>query len=563
MTDPQPNAATTPASPLPTGARHPSSAVARVSPAVLRTMLADGAEIALIDVREGGPFSRAHLLLASNLPLSLLEVRAPQLLPRRTVRIVLVDDDDGAAGAGLAARAARVLAEHGYSDLVILAGGVTGWAQDGFELFSGTNVPSKAFGEHVEHACETPRIEPALLQQWRAEGRDVVVVDSRPLDEYRMVSIPGAADCPGAELVLRVPGLVASPETIVVVNCAGRTRSIIGAQSLRNAGLPNPVYALKNGTMGWHLAGLKTDKGRDNLAVEPQGPALERAQELARDVALRFALRFIGLDELRAMQADASRTTQVFDVRLPEAYLAGHLPGSLSAPGGQLVQATDTFVPVRGARIVLVDRHQVQAVMTAHWLGQMGWTDVHVLVGALDAVPLAQGLPATPALGEERLSAPSMTSVAVSNACDASVATVIDVGDSFDYRRARIPGASYAMRSRLADVLHRFPRDACLVFCCADGRVSRFAAQDAIDLGYAGSRWLAGGRAAWRAAGLATEACAGDDDPLLLTATDDMWYPPWARSAGVEAAMQQYLTWELNLLAQLEREPYLRFASPA
>ena len=45
--------------------------------------------------------------------------------------------------------------------------------------------------------------------------------------------------------------------------------------------------------------------------------------------------------QLDSMRADASRTTYLFDVRLREAYRAGHLPGSLSAPGGQLVQATD------------------------------------------------------------------------------------------------------------------------------------------------------------------------------------------------------------------------------
>jgi hypothetical protein len=41
-----------------------------------------------------------------------------------------------------------------------------------------------------------------------------------------------------------------------------------------------------------------------------------------------------------------------------------------------------------------------------------------------------------------------------------------------------------------------------------------------------------------------------------------MWYPPWARGDDVEAAMRQYLTWEVDLLKQLEREPYLRFAAP-
>ncbi len=524
-----------------------------IEPATLRAWLGDGAEIALIDVRDGGPFSRSHLLLASNVPLAQLEVRTTALLPRRDVRLVLVD-----AGDGSAERAGTKLAAHGYTGLHILSGGVTGWGAAGYELFSGTNVPSKAFGELVEHAHETPRIEPQELRRWQEQGRNFVVVDARPLEEYRTVSIPGAADCPGAELVLRVPGLMQSPDTTVVVNCAGRTRSIIGCQSLRNAGLVNPVVALKNGTMGWELAGLPTARGCDNMVTEPQGPALEAARALARAVAARHQVSFLTAPQLDAMRAQADRTTYVFDVRLPDAYAAGHLPGSLNAPGGQLIQATDTFAPVRAARIVLIDQHEVQAVMTAHWLMQMGWHDVHVLRdGLAGQLEVGPGLPGS--LGEDGLTVPLVDAPAVRALLDATSTRVIDVGESYWYRAGRVPGSCYAMRSRLSDALNRFDKQTPLVFVCSDGRVSRHAAQDAIEYGWSNVRVLAGGRAAWRATGYPVERCTGDDDPLLLTVTEDMWYPPYARKAGVQEAMLQYLTWEVNLLQQLEREPYLKF----
>jgi rhodanese-related sulfurtransferase len=523
----------------------------------LRQWLGDGSEIALVDVRDGGPFARSHLLLASNLPLSSLEVRAPALLPRRDARIVLMDDE-AADGMHLVDRAAELLAAHGYSNLSILKGGVSGWGAASFELFSGTNVPSKAFGEYIEHQYDTPRIDPQTLAAWQAEGRDILLVDSRPLEEYRVVSLPGAADCPGSELVMRVPGMVRSSATTVVVNCAGRTRSIIGTQSLRNAGLNNPVVALKNGTMGWELAGFKAERGRDNMAPEPQGDALLAALQLAQDVAQRYGVRFIDTAALRTMQTETARTTYVFDVRQPPDYAAGHLPGSLNAPGGQLVQTTDTYAAVRGARIVLVDRHQVQAVMTAHWLLQMGWKEVFVLRdglgGELEAGPSRMAV-----LGESALSVSTIDARTLSDAMAKDQTVAIDVGESYAYRRARIPGSFYAMRSGLENALARFAIDTPLVFVCSDGNLSRFAAADAFAIGYTNAKVLNGGRAAWRAASLPTDTCRGDDDPGLLTATDDMWYPPYARSSNVEQAMQQYLTWEVNLLAQLEREPYLRF----
>ena len=135
-------------------------------------------------------------------------------------------------------------------------------------MFSGVNVPSKAFGEFVEHESGTPSISADELHALMQSGTDMVVLDSRPYDEYSRVSIPTGVNVPGAELVLRIHDIAPKPETLVVVNCAGRTRSIIGAQSLINAGFPNKVVALRNGTMGWNLAGFTPDSGKDNRAPE-------------------------------------------------------------------------------------------------------------------------------------------------------------------------------------------------------------------------------------------------------------------------------------------------------
>lgn len=539
-----------------------------LSPAELRALLGDGEELALLDVREGGIYAQSHLLTACNLPLSQLEVLAPELMPRRSVRIVLVDDSAPFAF-GPAQKAANVLRKFGYLNLMVLAGGVPAWGEAGYELFSGIFVPSKAFGEVVEHHHDTPRVDAEVLKQWQDEGRKMVVLDSRPMDEYKMMSIPGAADCPGAELVYRLPQLVSDDDTTVVVNCAGRTRSIIGAQSLRNAGFKNPIYALKNGTMGWHLAGLKVAKGADNLAPEPQGEALTRAQRHASEVARKFSIQSIDREQLAKLRADTNRTTYLFDVRLPLAYRAGHFAGSVNAPGGQLVQATDTYAPVSGARIVLIDEHRVQAVMTAHWLKQMGWREVYVLCDAVvgaaalkAGVPQATGKGRIDGLGAAQLSAPQLTPAELKALQDQGAVQVIDVGASLKYRKSRIPGAYYAIRSRLSECLSRFEKDARLVFVCSNGRVSRYAAADAQTLGFANAASLAGGTEAWKHSGHTTEPSSGDGDPKLLTSTDDVWYRPYDKSAGVEQAMLQYLTWELNLVDQLKREPYLKFAMP-
>ncbi len=415
----------------------------RIAPQELRALTAGlenaGGELAILDVREEGVHARGHLFLATSAPLSHLELRISRLVPRLATRIVLVDDDEH-----LAQRAARVLRRLGYRDLHALAGGVAGWKAAGYELYSGVHVPSKAFGEHVEHHDGTPRIAAAELKAMLDAGKDLVVLDSRPMSEYRVMNIPGALDCPGAELAYRAYQAAPRPETLVVVNCAGRTRSIIGAQSLINAGIPNKVVALKNGTMGWHLAGLELEHGQTRTAAAPDGDALKKAKAAAARVAERFSIRFLSAKELEKMKSEP-RTLYVFDVRSPEEYAAGHLAGSISAPGGQLVQATDTYAAVHGARIALLDDHGVRATLTASWLLQMGWPEVYVIKDAAfdSREPAYQPpVPDVPTLSPRKLKDQNPL--------------VLDFATSLQYRAGHIPGAAFAIRSRLPNHLNSF-----------------------------------------------------------------------------------------------------------
>ena len=213
-----------------------------------------------------------------------------------------------------------------------------------------------------------------------ASDADVRVLDVRRPDEYATMNIPGSVSVPGAELVLRAGHVASNPETTIVVNCAGRTRSIIGTQSLINAGIANKVVALRNGTIGWTLANQTLEHGADRHGGVGQ---FEGAKEKAREVAYRAGVRHLNPQEAAALQADTTRTLYRFDVRPVEDYAAGHITGFRHYPGGQLVQEIDMAAPVRGARILLADVQGVRANMTASWLAQMGW-EVYVLDGGYD-----------------------------------------------------------------------------------------------------------------------------------------------------------------------------------
>lgn len=346
-----------------------------VTPADIRRALLLREEIALLDLRHEAAFATGHPLFAANMAETRIAIEAAVRLPRKDAPIVLYDD-----GEGLVAAAAERFAALGYANVRVLAGGLQAWRKAGYEVFQDVNSYAKAFGELVEARRHTPSLSADEVASLIADKANIAILDVRRFDEYATMNIPGSVSVPGAELVLRARRAAPDPDTTIIVNCAGRTRSIIGTQSLINAGVPNKVRALRNGTIGWTLArhGLEHGAARRGEI----GP-FDDAEAHARDVAYRAGVRHIGAGEMAALAAQKARTLYRFDVRDAEDYAKGHLPGFHHYAGGQLVQEIDMAAPVRGARIVLTDDKGIRADMTASWLAQMGW-EVYVLDGGYD-----------------------------------------------------------------------------------------------------------------------------------------------------------------------------------
>lgn len=346
-----------------------------ITPSHIRTALLLRDEIALLDVRHEAVFAKGHPLFAANMAADRIALEAETRLPRKDVQIVVYDD-----GEGLAAVAIDRLKALGYSDVRELDGGLKAWQAAGYELFQDVNSYAKAFGELVEQRRHTPSLSADEVSALIASQANIRILDVRRFDEYSTMNIPGSISVPGAELVLRAGRAAPDPDTTIIVNCAGRTRSIIGTQSLINAGVTNKVRALRNGTIGWTLAKQNLEHGSDRRG---EIGAFAGAEANARDVAYRAGVRRLTMEEMTALQAQTHRTLYRFDVRAAEEYAAGHIPGFRHYPGGQLVQEIDMAAPVRGARIVLTDNMSVRADMTASWLAQMGW-ETHVLDGGYD-----------------------------------------------------------------------------------------------------------------------------------------------------------------------------------
>ena len=508
----------------------------------IRNALLNKEELALVDVREEAPFAQAHPLFAANIPLSKLELEVLSRIPRRDTAITLYDN-----GEGLAQTALSRLSDLGYSDVRLLEGGLQGWRDAGGEVFIDVNVPSKAFGELVEHHRHTPSLAAEEVKQLLDSKADVVVLDARRFDEYQTMSIPTGVSVPGAELVLRARELAPNPQTRIIVNCAGRTRSIIGTQSLLNAGLPNPISALRNGTIGWLLAGQTLDHGQARRFPAVSNETLETARTDARNVADKAGVKRATRADLHAWQSDTTRTTYLFDVRTSEEFEAGHLPGTRSTPGGQLVQETDHYASVRGARIALVDDNGVRANMSASWLAQLGW-EVFVL----------DGIKASEFTETGAWNAPAPTPWQVEEISPETLhqwqrhgnVAVLDFTASANYVKQHIPGAWWTLRADLSSALRKIPAAEQYVLTCGSSKVARLAVPEVEALTGKPVFLLNGGTATWLAAGLPLE----NGETHLASPRIDRYRRPYEGTDAPREAMQAYLDWEFGLVEQLGRD---------
>jgi rhodanese-related sulfurtransferase len=501
----------------------------------LKQWLHDRSEIALFDVREHGQYGESHLFLATSVPYSRLEFEAARLAPRKSVRLVVYDE----GGSGVSIRAAQALIEQGYQDIYVLSEGVQGWKNAGFNVFAGVNLPSKTFGELVEHQCHTPRVSAHDLMRMMDDKEDFIVLDGRPQSEFKKMSIPGAQCCPNGELAYRIKSHVIGTDTKIIINCAGRTRSIIGAQTLINLGIKNPVYALENGTQGWYLNDYVLEHGM--IAQYAQPKIDEEMLAASKALALKFDIPLISDEQFFSWEKDENRSLYLCDVRTAEECAINGLPGAQNTPGGQMIQATDQFVGVRNARIVLYDSDGVRAITVASWLKQMGH-DVAVLQDGIQSKVSLQISQIDHRLGVAPIGISALQEMLRSN-----TAMILDIRGSIQYRHAHLPNSIWAIRPRLQEIIGD-PQKSIVII--SDDPAITYGAL--LELGGCGLN-------------LHLYEVGGSQLPKELETVSSQTLPPDSecidflffvhdRHDGNKDAARRYLEWETGLIAQLDED---------
>lgn len=515
----------------------------------LKDWIHDDSELALLDIREHGQYGEDHLFFATPLPYSALELDIFRLVPVKSTRIVMYADDNSQA---IVSAAADVLFALGYTQVFALRGGIAAWKQAGYASFAGVNLPSKTFGEIAEHLYNTPSLPAAELHAMlQDKNADVIVLDGRPIEEYRKMSIPGAICCPNGELALRINELVPRSTTTIVINCAGRTRSIIGAQTLINLNVPNQVYALENGTQGWYLADLPLEHESDRLYPETidenSKPVL---QERSAQLIKKFQLKTVDAASVKSWLQAGTRNIFLCDVRTRNEYLQSMPAYVQHTPGGQLIQATDQYVGVRKSTIVICDVDGIRAPVIASWLKQLGW-DVCLLV---DPENLS-GLP------DPARFAPNLKHTATLDAVELSTfipenpeAIIFDVRSSQEYRKKHLKGSLWTIRPTLLAQVNSYSapnNTAPIILLGASVGKLQMLAHDLEQAGHTNIYVCTVTDQALEQTGLAMES--SDNIPPDSQCIDYLFFVH-DRHDGNKAAARQYLEWETNLVSQIDEQ---------
>ena len=510
----------------------------------LKSLLLSSEVYALFDVRERHEFERGHIYGATQVSRSFLEFRITKQAPVKDTMIILYDNKGCRA-----LMAADTLKRHGYTNLAYLEGGLNLWKKEGYQIVKGLNVPSKAFGELIAIREKVPQIPPAELMLWIEGGENVVIIEVRPKEEVQRTkgSIPGSINAEGVELPIKIFDLIKSSEKIVVT-CAGRTRGIIAAQTLRLMGFKD-VYDLMNGTMGWILAGYKLQR-EIPLSSQPSKEAKEKAKNFVDRLSIEYKIPYTTIDEFGSFKKNKGETVYLFDVRTREEYETGHIPDAISLPGGQAIQCADDNVPVRRAKIIFVSNYYTRAAITAFWYMQMGFRYIYVLEGGINAWK-EYGLKIEYRdknyfpLGFETIynKVNKIDTITLKKMIDkdANIA-IIDVDSITYFTSGHIPKAEWLPRSWLEfKIKNRYPnKEKPLIITCHDGIVSTLAANTLGEIGYRNVFMLEGGNNAWRKANLLLETGRHGIKEQL----DNEVLKPYEQG---HREMLEYLDWEKKL----------------
>jgi len=403
------------------------------------TLYGTNAPFALIDSREWRDYVNGHWFGSTNMPLSRLTATITRLIPDRSFPIHFLDWQNKASAVAI-----ERLNSLGYHNMTIHPTAAP--VRFGAGFVKGEYVWSKAFGEVVAHTADLPEVTPAeYIESWQ----DALLFDVRPTAEYQLFTLPNSQSLPNSLLLANADALRNSGK-MALLHCAGRTRSIIGACTLKAAGYDGPYAVFRGGTQAWQLDGHTREHNAARLFASDHEDSAT-----AERFMQRWHISFSRLTPAHLADFVAANSTALrFDVSDDAATGQEMEQGIIKISGTNLIQQTDRSIARYHVPVILFDHGSgSRAAFAAYWLGAMGF-DVSVVY--LDA-PLA----VAPAKPRAALSSPAQRQ-AIELKADQHL-LLYDFRPSAAFRGGHIAGSHWKNISKMADMAP--DRSAILVIC--------------------------------------------------------------------------------------------------
>jgi cystathionine beta-lyase len=479
-----------------------------------------GAPFALIDCRERRDYVNAHWFGSTNIPFSVLSRKIKGLVPDLNFSIHVMDWQDNAST--LAISQLKTL---GYTN--IKPHKTVRPPEMGNGFIRGEYVWSKAFGEVVAHCANLPEVTPA---DYVANYQDALLFDVRPTAEYRDFTLPGSQSLPNSLLLANVDALRDTGK-MTLLHCAGRTRSIIGACTLKAAGYDGPFAIFKGGTQAWQLDGHEREHNSNRIfAKDIASPAI--VERFLR----RWLIPFDHINEPSTVSfITRQRPALIFDVSDDAATGQKLMHGVVKISGTNLIQQTDRSIACYHVPVVLFDHGSgSRAAFAAYWLRAMGF-EVRVALLASQLEPQA-------ADGEVDRMLPSFQNLLSIDDIRDLPSQLLDFRPSSAYRKGHIEASEWA---NITSFLEKKPNQTPMVIICDD-----ISTGSEISALLKSRGWQIRGVYHWREDDfdLAHLAHGGPALPIDESALFA------GRHQGVLQDARDYLTWEEDLPAEINQD---------
>ena len=512
----------------------------------LLDLITSSSNFCLLDIRSKAEFNEKHILGSSSIPRSDLEFQLPRLIPYKQTKIILNDSDSKRSFYSVAQ-----LSHMGYLNVLVLEGGLDKWIADGYSYTEGMNVPSKTFGEQVLHTDDPPEITPEELFEMMENGEKLLLIDTRTPEEYSRATMPNSINIPNGELINRVPQLDKEFDGQIIIHCGGRTRSIIGASLMHTLGYKD-IISLKDGTMGWLLAGYELQYDNDVEDFVDTTPDFKKlAQELAENMRKQNSIQTIDHVELKNLfNQNIENNIYFIDVRTESEYKESHLSEFDWMAGGQLIQRTDETVAMKNARVILVCNDMTRSTVAAYWLKRMGYDNIQVVLGGMNECS-SNEFKFSSEFSKPNVDLPvnykSISTNELLNSINNNEnQTILFLGNSANYNEGHIEKSYWLPKDWLEMYIQIVVpnNNDKVVLVCNDELRSALSTKILDDLGYSNTVVLSGGLEAWKSNNL----------PLTTKSDNKYDYPDdvFVHPLGNRELMLKYLTWEKALVQENE-----------